>query len=129
MALIMSKNKLTQWIPFGKVPGLFPQDIENSFDDSEIQILDVRTQQEWHLSHIPGAINLPITSFSKTKIDALNLDKDKKTVAICLSAHRSIPAVRQLQEMGFKDCLQLEGGMLAWWKMDLPTNTKRKANN
>jgi rhodanese-related sulfurtransferase len=34
-------------------------------------------------------------------------------VAICLTAHRSIPAVRLLRARGF-EAAQLAGGMLAW---------------
>jgi rhodanese-related sulfurtransferase len=40
-------------------------------------------------------------------------------VAICLSAHRSPPAVRLLSRAGY-DARQLEGGMLAWRAAGLP---------
>jgi rhodanese-related sulfurtransferase len=40
-------------------------------------------------------------------------------VAICLTAHRSIPAVRLLRENGF-EARQLQGGMLAWRAAQLP---------
>ena len=38
----------------------------------------------------------------------------RPVVAICLSAHRSIPAARLLRAHGFPDAAQLAGGMLAW---------------
>jgi len=40
-------------------------------------------------------------------------------VAICLTAHRSIPAVRLLASEGF-EATQLKGGMLAWRAAGLP---------
>jgi rhodanese-related sulfurtransferase len=35
-------------------------------------------------------------------------------VAICASAHRSVPAVRLLRAAGYKNAMQLKGGMLSW---------------
>nr|WP_250646672.1 rhodanese-like domain-containing protein [Pseudemcibacter aquimaris] len=79
----------------------------------DVHLLDVRTPKEWNDGHIKGAINVPVGEFS-TKVSSLNLNGDKPIVAICLSAHRSIPAVRVLLKNGFKNAVQLEGGMKAW---------------
>ena len=38
---------------------------------------------------------------------------------VCLTAHRSVPAVRLLRERGF-DAVQLSGGMIAWRAARLP---------
>jgi len=83
------------------------------------QILDVRTEREWRASRIEGAFNAPITSLHAT-LQGLDLEPQHPVVAICLSAHRSIPAVRALRDAGFSDVCQLRGGMLAWWKAGLP---------
>ena len=40
-------------------------------------------------------------------------------IAICLTAHRSIPAVRLLKQRGF-EASHLAGGMLAWRAASLP---------
>lgn len=121
----MSINHITRWLPFGKVAELSPEELQQKMEQGQVQIIDVRTRQEWLGSHIPGAINLAITHFSKSNIESLNLDKNIPTVAICLSAHRSIPAVRQLHLLGFKNCQQLKGGMRSWWKNNLPTTTEQ----
>ena len=75
---------------------------------------------EWRRSRIPSAQNVPLPEL-KRRLERLNLQRDRPVVAICLSAHRSIPAVRLLQYHGFRDIRQLKGGMLAWWKAELPT--------
>ena len=124
----MSLKNLSQWIPLGNVPELSAEDLNQKLGNDELQIVDVRTPQEWNVSRIANAINLPITQFSAANIEALNLDKNKTTITICLSAHRSIPAVRQLQSMGFTHCMQLKGGMLSWWKKDFATMSKRKVD-
>ncbi len=88
--------------------------------DPRPQLLDVRTLVEWRVSRIEGAISAPITSLP-ARLAGLDLDPDGLVVAVCLSAHRSIPAVRLLREAGFADACQLQGGMRAWWKAGLPT--------
>jgi rhodanese-related sulfurtransferase len=85
------------------------------------QILDVRTALEWRSGRVPGAIHVPITDFS-ARLASLELDKNRPIVAICLSAHRSIPAVRMLQKNGFGNACQLQGGMRSWWKAKFPVD-------
>jgi len=119
-------SKIIKWIPLGRVNEVTSLALTEKLGSGDVQIIDVRTTAEWKLSAIEGSINLPITSFNKSTIDALNLDKKKLTVAICLSAHRSIPAVRVLKEFGFDNTAQLKGGMKSWWSLKLPTQKSEK---
>lgn len=64
------------------------------------------------------SINAPITEL-KSLLASLSLDSNRPVVAICRSAHRSIPAVRLLRARGF-DASQLQQGMQAWWRAGLP---------
>lgn len=114
---------LFNWLPFGNVPELSSQEVLKRLEGDDAQIIDVRSETEWRSSRIKGAINLPITRFTQAHIKSLTLDPDKPVIAICLSAHRSIPAVRQLNKMGFRQVSQLQGGMRSWWKAKLPTET------
>lgn len=110
------------WLPFGRVPGVAPGVLAEQLERGDVQILDVRSAVEWRLSHIQGAINVPLQTL-RGALPALPLDPERPVAAICLSAHRSIPAVRLLRENGFADVRQLEGGMLAWWRAGLPTES------
>lgn len=83
-------------------------------------MIDVRTTKEWKISAIKGSKNIPITQLTREAVEALNFDKEKPVVVICLTAHRSIPAVRVLKEMGFQVALQLRGGMTQWWIQKFP---------
>jgi rhodanese-related sulfurtransferase len=114
---------LSKWLPFGRVPEMGADDLNTMREGGRVQVLDVRTGPEYDLSHIPGARHLPIHHFNQEAVRALSLDPEKPVAAICLSAHRSIPAVRQLREMGY-EAKQLAGGMKAWWKKGLPTQSK-----
>ena len=116
----MALSDFFKWLPFGKVPELAPEKVLALVTDGSVQILDVRTQEEWRRSHISGAMNLPIMHFSRENVGALGLDQQRPVIAVCLSAHRSIPAVRQLKAMGFSEVYQLESGMRKWWQLGLP---------
>lgn len=124
----MSGRRRFWWVPLGRVPEIAPRQLHAKLTGGRPpQIVDVRTRMEWRCSRIEGAINAPITSLRRA-LEDLGLDPDCPTVTICLSAHRSIPAVRLLREAGFADVRQLEGGMRAWWKAGLPVVAGRPAD-
>jgi rhodanese-related sulfurtransferase len=107
------------WFPFGRVAEVTPAALAEALaDDAAPQLLDVRTPAEFSAGHIPGSRSLPITALSSRLAEA-GLDPGRPVVAICLTAHRSIPAVRLLRRHGF-DAAQLAGGMLAWRALRLP---------
>lgn len=111
-------ESIRRWIPFGAVPEISPENLSAVLlsADSSIQLLDVRMQSEWTRHHIEGAINVPILHLSSS-LERIPFQKTLPIVAICLSGHRSIPAVRVLQKAGFEQVCQLEGGMKAWNKL------------
>jgi rhodanese-related sulfurtransferase len=115
-------TSLSQWLPFGNVPEMNAEEVYKRLKTNVIQIVDVRSKMEWNKSHIEGSLNLPITKLSIDTIKQLDLSQEITTVVICLSAHRSIPGVRKLNQFGFEDVYQLEGGMLSWWQSKLPTS-------
>ncbi len=111
--------KLFWWLPFGRVPEMDAQKLYALLQAGDApQLIDVRTPMEWRDSRISGAINAPITDL-KARIESLELSKDRPVIAICRSAHRSIPAVRFLRARGF-EAYQLKQGMQAWWREQLP---------
>jgi rhodanese-related sulfurtransferase len=116
----MNWKLLFWWVPFGSVPEISPTDLNVSLSGKNAPfVIDVRTPQEWQSSRIKGSVNIPITSLRR-EIANLSVPTDKPVVAICLTAHRSIPAVRLFNALGYTDVRQLQGGMQAWWKAALP---------
>jgi rhodanese-related sulfurtransferase len=111
--------RLPWWLPFGAVPGIAPAELLSALSAPRSpQLLDVRTPQEFVAGHVDGAVSAPITSLAG-RLTKLGLDPTRPVVAICLTAHRSIPAVRLLRAQGF-EASQLAGGMLAWRAGGLP---------
>lgn len=97
------------------------KDIDAHRKNKPIQIIDVRTTIEWASSKIEDSVSLPITGLSCDNIRQLNMNPNELTIVVCLSAHRSIPGVRKLKELGFSNVYQLQGGMRKWWNAGLPT--------
>jgi rhodanese-related sulfurtransferase len=111
--------RLPWWLPFGEVPGIAPASLSSALQAPRPPLLlDVRTALEFSAGHIEGAVSAPITSLAG-RLPQLGLDPSRPVVAICLTAHRSIPAVRLLRAQGL-EASQLAGGMLAWRAAGLP---------
>lgn len=107
------------YLPFGTVPEMPAKDLAKALKGpNPPQLLDVRTKSEHKNGHVKGALNAPISSLARL-LPNLKLDKSRPVVAICLSAHRSIPAVRILKDAGF-EAVQLAGGMQSWRAARLP---------
>jgi len=111
--------KTPWWLPFGAVPEIAPRELARALEtDAGWQIVDVRSSLEFGQGHLRGARSVPVTEL-RARLASLGLDRARPVVAICLTAHRSIPAVRLLREHGF-EARQLQGGMLAWRAAQLP---------
>jgi rhodanese-related sulfurtransferase len=107
------------WWPFGDVEHVAPEALAEALGRKPWpQLLDVRTAAEFSAGHIRGATNVPITSL-QARIPTLDLDRSRLVVAVCLSAHRSPPAVRLLRRRGY-EAAELAGGMMAWRAAGLP---------
>lgn len=110
---------LPWWLPFGAVPELPAAALAEALRAPRPpQLVDVRSSLEFAAGHVAGAVSAPITAFAE-RLPGLGLDASRPVVAICLTAHRSIPAVRLLRRQGF-EASQLAGGMLAWRAARLP---------
>lgn len=77
------------------------------------QILDVRSAEEYSEEHIDHAdnVNWNGTDFAKK---AASYDKSKPVFVYCLSGGRSSKAAAKLEEMGFQNIYELQGGMVKW---------------
>src|SRR5579862_5730140 len=78
-----------------------------------VQILDVRETDEFTgpLGHIEGAVLIPLGELAAR---AEELAKDRPIVAVCRAGSRSAQATVILQQAGFVDVANLNGGMLRW---------------
>lgn len=73
-------------------------------------IIDVRTQEEFAVGHIDGAINIPVDRIGTGIHSIKNLKMNSPILVYCRSGHRSAIARSTLEQQGFKQILD-GGGM------------------
>lgn len=106
-----------------KVQNITPMELNMRLEmGEEIFILDIRNYDEWLSGHIPGATHVH-RDLMEMRIESLVPDYDTEFVVNCKSGGRSLLAAEQLMRMGYKNVLNLEGGMLAWIKSGYPIQT------
>ena len=77
----------------------------------KIQIIDVREHFEWDICHIEGALNIPMNLI----IESLNkISKEITTVVMCHHGVRSMNVIHYLESIGYKNLINLDGGIHAW---------------
>jgi rhodanese-related sulfurtransferase len=80
---------------------------------TRLQILDVRSPNEYAGGHVPAALTAPLVSLQQNLTD-LPLDAAKPTAVICAGGYRSSAAASILQRHGFSDLHNVTGGTSAW---------------
>ncbi|MDO5970748.1 rhodanese-like domain-containing protein [Flavivirga aquimarina] len=83
-------------------------------DDSNAIVLDVRTDAEVADGIIPNAIHIDIYKGEAFVSEIEDLDKSKNYYVYCRSGNRSGQACAIMDELGFENAYNLEGGILEW---------------
>jgi rhodanese-related sulfurtransferase len=83
-------------------------------------VLDVRTSQEYAEGRIPGSENIDVLKTDLFTTSITKLDKDKTYYVICRSGSRSQTAASQMRNAGFKNVINITGGMQAWEAANFP---------
>lgn len=102
------------------IPTLAPNDLDLS--KKEWELVDVRTDSEFtgELGHIEGAKLLTLGSPELNQF-LTSSPKANPVVFICRSGGRSGQATALAISYGFKNCVNLQGGMILWNELGLPT--------
>lgn len=80
--------------------------------DKNIQLVDVRTPEEFSDGHIPGAKNMDIKGAGFEKQIA-TLDTTKSVAVYCRGGMRSKAAAKKMADRGFT-IIDLDNGFSAW---------------
>ena len=74
-------------------------------------LLDVRTDSEYFLSNIEGAIHIPMNDIPN-KLNTI--DKNKEIIVQCKSGKRSAKVCQFLLNNNYENVKNLKGGIIAW---------------
>ncbi|ASZ14623.1 DUF953 domain-containing protein [Chitinophaga pendula] len=87
---------------------------EEGMQQPGVQIFDVRTAAEFNTGHLPNALQADYKKPDEFKTRVAALDKDKPVYIYCLAGARSADAAKTLRDNGFKEVVELKGGINAW---------------
>ncbi|MGY2979977.1 rhodanese-like domain-containing protein [Thermostichus sp. OS-CIW-30] len=94
-------------------------------DQGRVQLIDVREPGEYADERIPGAINMPLSTFDPAKVPAST--PEKPVVLHCRMGSRSIRVGCQLLDRGWPEVISLKGGIEAWKVAKLPVTRTQNA--
>ena len=94
------------------IPAISVHELKRKLDAHEaVDLIDVREPFEYEIARIDGAKLIPLGEFGERTEE---LQREQPIVVHCHSGARSAQAVRLLQQRGFSNVYNLEGGIDAW---------------
>ncbi|MEP0365527.1 MAG: rhodanese-like domain-containing protein [Cyclobacteriaceae bacterium] len=87
------------------------KELKSMMDSGEdFQLIDVREPNEYEVANIGGEL-IPLAT---VPLHVDKFAKDKKVIVHCRSGKRSANAVNFVEQQGYDNLYNLEGGILAW---------------
>ena len=88
--------------------------VKEKLDGGELfYLIDVREESEWNQDHLPGAIHLG-KGIIERDIENKIPDPEAEIVLYCGGGFRSALAADNLQKMGYKNVISMDGGYSGW---------------
>lgn len=109
------------------VKDIKPDEFEKGISAAGIQLVDVRTPEEFADKRINDATNINVND-ADFEAKLSKLDKSKPLYLYCLAGARSSKAAATASKLGFKEVYNLEGGMNAWLNADKPVQSSAKGD-
>jgi len=79
----------------------------------DLQIVDVRTEDEYVQGSLPGSVNMEIRAHNFEE-QLATLDKEKPVLVYCARGGRSKRASDKMIQMGFKELYDIDGGYMKY---------------
>jgi rhodanese-related sulfurtransferase len=86
-------------------------------------LIDTREESEWAAGHVAGAVHLS-KGIIERDIETAIPDHDARLVLYCGGGYRSALAADNLQKMGYRNVISLDGGWHALKESGLPLETR-----
>lgn len=102
-----------------------PEAVSKELAAGDAILVDIREPVEWE-RHIPGALQVPrgllefVADPASPRYNA-DLQPARRVIVYCASGARAALATLTLQNMGYDNVANMDGGIKAWIAADLPT--------
>lgn len=95
------------------VPMIYSSELAKQLNaEQSTVILDIRSYEEYHVSHLKGAIEIDYDNFEEKDVAKIPLDSE--IIVYCSVGYRSEKIGEDLLEMGFTNVKNLYGGIFQW---------------
>ncbi|MBI4543672.1 MAG: MBL fold metallo-hydrolase [Gemmatimonadetes bacterium] len=101
----------------GSIREAWPAELAAPLVEGAVTVIDVRARGEWEAGHLPGVSNIPL-GYLTDRLD--EVPRDRPVVVHCQSGGRSAIAASLLEAHGFRDVINLRGGLSGWALAGLP---------
>jgi hydroxyacylglutathione hydrolase len=95
--------------PVETIPGMNVKELRERLD--EVMLIDVRQRSEWEQEHIAGAIHF---EGGRVAWEDLPFPHDRPLAIQCSSGNRSMSVSSVLRRRGYRNVIQVEGGITKW---------------
>lgn len=90
------------------------EELKQRLDNGEqLHIIDVREPEEYAEYNI-GAQLIPLGKIMGMQLEDIDELMDEELIVHCKSGKRSMQACIVLEQVGFKNCISVAGGAMAW---------------
>jgi rhodanese-related sulfurtransferase len=97
------------------------REVKKKLDAGEpMIIIDTREDNEWARGHIPNAVHLG-KGVIERDIEKAIPDKEATLVLYCGGGYRSALAADNIQKMGYRNVISMDGGWRGWTEAGFPT--------
>ena len=95
-------------------------EVKKRLDKGErLTLVDVREESEWAKGHLPGAIHLG-KGIIERDVEQKIPDTNREIILYCGGGFRSALAADNLQKMGYKNVVSMDGGWRGWTEKNHP---------
>ena len=105
-------------LPVATISQMTAGELDTRLKSHAVQVLDVRREPEWDAGHIESATWWPLDNF---RVSPPEIDQNAPLAVHCKGGYRSMIASSLLQRAGFKQVINVIGGLDAWQQANLPT--------
>lgn len=113
IVMILCATQVSACSSHANVTSVSAPEFERIISTDSVQILDVRTPQEYAGGYIDGAINIDVRSDDFSRTAEKELSKGSTVLVYCRSGRRSLDAAERLIELGYR-VVNLKGGIIEW---------------
>jgi NADPH-dependent 2,4-dienoyl-CoA reductase/sulfur reductase-like enzyme/rhodanese-related sulfurtransferase len=107
MAANVMLNKMNN-----KIDTISAKELQEKLKNNQVNIVDVREEEECFISAIPGTLNIPLNALEERSSE---IDKSKETVVlVCKVGKRAFLGYLKLKQQGFENIKVMEGGINAY---------------